>query len=185
MKKKLALFDLDGTLYDTRKVNYFSYKKALEKFNFSLEYNYFAKECNGKHYTTFLPALMGDIRYMDTVHELKKKFYGEFISEAVENVQLFTMIQCIKNEYHIGLVTTASRKNSEQILSYYDRMKLFDFIISQEDVEEKKPNPEGYIKAMQRCGIDKADTIIFEDSDIGIKAAEESGATVFVVRGFS
>ena len=37
MKAKLAMFDLDGTLFDTRSLNYLAYKAALEKFNFKLE----------------------------------------------------------------------------------------------------------------------------------------------------
>ena len=53
------------------------------------------------------------------------------------------------------------------------------------DVKKKKPDPEGFCKAMDYYQILKEDTIIFEDSDVGIEAAEKSGATVFVVRGFA
>ena len=184
VKTKLALFDLDGTLYDTRRVNFFSYKKALETVDCTLDYDYFSEYCNGKHYT-FLPMIMKDISHMEEVHELKKSYYSEFLSETIENEHLFRMILCMKQEYYIGLVTTASRKNSEEILKYHNRLDLFDFIISQEDVEKKKPDPEGFVKAMQRYGINPEDTIIFEDSEVGIEAAEQSGATVFVVRGFA
>ena len=39
-KNQLAIFDLDGTLFDTRMVNYLSYKKALNEFNAEIEYDY-------------------------------------------------------------------------------------------------------------------------------------------------
>ena len=42
MKTRLALFDLDGTLYDTRRVNFLSYQKALEQFGYTMDYEYFA-----------------------------------------------------------------------------------------------------------------------------------------------
>ena len=107
------------------------------------------------------------------------------LSETVENKHLFEIINAIRNEYYIVLVTTASRKNSEDILKYHNRLDEFDLIISQEDVKKKKPDPEGFCKAMDYYQILKEDTIIFEDSDVGIEAAEKSGATVFVVRGFA
>ena len=46
MKTRLALFDLDGTLYDTRRVNFLSYQKALEQFGYTMDYEYFANQCN-------------------------------------------------------------------------------------------------------------------------------------------
>ena len=55
--------------------------------------------------------------HMEEVHELKKKYYGDFLSETVENKHLFEIINAIRNEYYIVLVTTASRKNSEDILN--------------------------------------------------------------------
>lgn len=187
MRKKLALFDLDGTLYDTRMVNYLSYKRALGDLGERLDYGFFAKHCNGKHYTMFLPEILGrdGIESMEEVHRRKKRIYPEFLSEARENQHLFQIMQCMKRDYYIGLVTSASRKNCEDILRYYHRLGDFDLIISQEDVERKKPDPEGFRMAMERFGIPKEDTVIFEDSETGIQAADQSGATVFVVRGFA
>lgn len=46
MKKEyLALFDLDGTLFDTSEVNYFAYKDALEPFGIKLQKSFFVEEC--------------------------------------------------------------------------------------------------------------------------------------------
>lgn len=185
MKTKLAMFDLDGTLYDTRKTNYCSYKEALKQYNLDLDYDYFSKYCNGRHYTEFLPQIMGDSNNIDKVHAVKKAKYVEYLKETIENKYLFDIIKGLKNEYYIALVTTASRKNCEDILKYYKRLDEFDLIISQENVQKKKPNPEGFLKAMEYFGIRSDNSIIFEDSDIGIEAAVNSGAVVFTVKGFA
>ena len=66
MKTRLALFDLDGTLYDTRRVNFLSYQKALEQFGYTMDYEYFANQCNGRHYKTFLPEIMQSETHMET-----------------------------------------------------------------------------------------------------------------------
>lgn len=185
MKTKLAMFDLDGTLYDTRKTNYCAYKDALKQYHLDLDYDYFSKYCNGRHYTEFLPKIMGSCENIDKVHNIKKAKYAEYLKESIENKYLFDIIKGLKKEYYIALVTTASRKNCEEILKYHNRLKEFDFIISQEDVEKKKPDPEGFLKAMEHFGIQGDSSIIFEDSDVGVEAAVSSGAAVFIVKGYA
>lgn len=86
--------------------------------------------------------------------------------------------------YNIALVTTASKKNSEEILNFFNKKNLFELIISAEDVKNKKPDPEGFVKAMNYFNIDPKDTIIFEDSNVGIEAAIKSGANIFKVKKF-
>lgn len=55
MKKQgLIAVDLDGTLIDTVAVNAESYRRALESFGFTLDYDYYAAYCNGRHYRAFL-----------------------------------------------------------------------------------------------------------------------------------
>ena len=62
---------------------------------------------------------------------------------------------------------------------------MFDLVIAGEDVSKKKPEPEGYLKAMKHFDISPENSIIFEDSEVGILAGERSGAKVFVVKGYS
>lgn len=186
MKAKLAMFDLDGTLFDTRSLNYLAYKAALEKFNFKLDKEYFYSECNGRHYKVFLPQILNnDITYMEDIHRLKKEFYEKFLGEAIKNEHLFNIIKLMREEYYLAVVTTASRKNCEEILSKFDALSLFDLVIAGEDVSKKKPEPEGYLKAMKYFDISPENSIIFEDSEVGILAGERSGAKVFVVKGYS
>ena len=56
------------------------------------------------------------------------------------------------------------------------------FMISNEDVRVGKPNPEMYLTAMQRFGVDPKQCLIVEDNENGIKAARASGAHVMIVR---
>ena len=59
-KNKLAIFDLDGTLFDTKDVNFLAYKTALTELGYELDYNFFCKECNGKLYKEFIPMIIKD-----------------------------------------------------------------------------------------------------------------------------
>ena len=99
-------------------------------------------------------------------------------------MHLFWFIQAIKAEYYTAIVTTASKKNLLDILTHFNYLELFDLLITQEDVTHVKPDPEGFLKAMHYFGMDAEHTVIFEDSDVGVQAAQASGATVFVVNKF-
>lgn len=185
MRKKLAIFDLDGTLFDTKDVNFLSYKLALENYGYSLKYEYFCKECNGISYKKFLHEIIKDNKVsIDIIHKLKKELYSSNLKQAKINEHLFKMIELIREEYFLAIVTTASKKNCIEILTYFNKQSSFDLIICFEDIEHVKPNPEGFIKAMEFFDIEPKETIIFEDSPVGIEAAQRSGANVFIVNKF-
>ncbi|WP_238858799.1 HAD-IA family hydrolase [Clostridium sp. YIM B02569] len=185
MKKKLAIFDLDGTLFDTKDVNFLSYKHALEKYNYNLEYEYFCKSCYGISFEKFLPEIIKDNKVsIYDIHKLKKELYLSNLGQAKINNHLFNIIELLKEKYFLAIVTTASRKNCIEILEYFRKHDLFDLIISYDDVLHVKPNPEGFIKAMKFFNIEPRETIIFEDSSVGIEAARKSGAGVFRVNKF-
>lgn len=184
MNTKLALFDLDGTLFDTREVNYYAYKDALKLYGVGLDKDYFETRCNGRHYTEFLPGIMGTTKYMEDVHRAKKAAYASNLGKARANRHLFGIIPALKDSYYTAVVTTASRQNTLDILSFFDCGYLFDYLVTQEDIVRVKPDPEGFYIAMEHFGIKAQDTIIFEDSDVGVQAAKNTGATVMVVKQF-
>lgn len=184
MKKYLAMFDLDGTLFDTSEVNYYAYKDALAKFGIELDREYFIAKCNGRHYTEFLPKIMGSFEYIEEVHRIKKDLYQNNLCRARENSHMFRMIDSMKETYYVALVTTASKKNTMEILKYFGYDMLFDYVVTQESIINQKPNPEGFLFVMDHTGIDAKHTVIFEDSDVGIEAARKTGATVMIVDKF-
>lgn len=188
-KKKLAIFDLDGTLFDTKNVNFNAYSKALEKCGFqeTIDYQYYCTFCNGNNYKTFLPEIVKGIsdEEMKAVHNEKKIQYKYFIGLARKNEHLFSIIELMRDEYLTALVTTASKANTTDILSEFDVANRFDFIITQEDVTHTKPNPECFELALKSAGADKENAIIFEDSETGLKAAEASGISYVKVYGYN
>ncbi len=181
-----AIFDLDGTLFDTREVNYHAYYEAMREFGCKLDHEYFCKECNGRHYIDFLSKLMpGKEETWGKIHEAKKLLYGKYLDRARKNDRLFSLIDALKETgWRIALVTTASRKNTYQLLDFFKTQEVFDLILTGEDVEKKKPDPEGFLKAMDFFQADVGETVIFEDSQDGRAAAKASGALTLLVEGY-
>lgn len=188
-KNKLAVFDLDGTLFDTKNVNYKAYSEAIKLCGYDtvVDYEYFCAFCNGNQYKTFIPEIIPEIAYaeMEKIHKVKQQIYPDYLVYARKNEHLFSFIRIIRKEYITAVVTTASKVNTVEILKFFSVYDYFDFIVTQEDVKKKKPSPECFLKAMKKAGVDKSGTIIFEDSSIGLLAAEESGAEYIKVYGYN
>ena len=189
LKNKLAIFDLDGTLFDTKDVNYNAYQNAIKmvEIDVKIDYNDFCNLYNGKNYREFLPKIIPDIteEQMKNIHNFKKNIYTKYLDKAKKNNLLFAIIQEMKKSFFISIVTNASKKNVDDILEKFCVKDLFDLLITQEDIENPKPSAEGFLKVMDYFNISKENTIIFEDSEIGIQAAVKSGADYIKVYGYN
>ena len=60
---------------------FFHIQKALEQFGYTMDYEYFANQCNGRHYKTFLPEIMQSETHMEEVHELKRNIMVIFFQK--------------------------------------------------------------------------------------------------------
>jgi len=181
--KKLALLDMDGTLFDTNDVNFYAYNEAMNEAGFKMiEYDYYCKFCNGRHYTEFLPKFTDNKKEtIEQIHKRKKELYSSFLDKAKINNHLFNIIKAIIDSYYLAIVTTASKKNVNEILNYFQVYDIFDLILTADDIKKKKPDPEGFLKAMHFFNIEPENTLIFEDSIPGIEAARKTKATIFTV----
>ena len=119
------------------------------------------------------------------IHEKKQFHYLELIKK--NSVKLKTGVFRLIKELHKKkirkfIVTSSSRNQVELLIEYlFDGFNPFEFIISSEDVELKKPNPSPYLKAVQLSGIKKINSIVFEDSNPGLKSSLAVGLpTIFV-----
>ena len=109
------------------------------------------------------------------IHERKQFHCLELIKKNC--VTLKTGVYRLINELHRKkirqfIVTSSSRKQVDLLVKHlFNGLNPFEFIISSEDVELKKPNPLPYLKAINLSGIKKNNSIVFEDSNAGLKSS--------------
>lgn len=185
-KNKLIICDLDGTLFDTRRVNYHAYHEAVKLSGLpaDFDYNFYVNRCWGPTYKGFLPLMGVPVERFEEVHNLKKTLYEKNLKYAQENKRLFDIIEALSPTYHTCVVTSGSH-NSKDILKYFNRYDLFEMIFTIDDVKCGKPDPEGFFKAMDYFHVKPEQTIIFEDSSVGIEAARRTGASLCIVDDFN
>lgn len=184
---RLIITDVDGTLFDTAEVNYRAYRDICNGQGYRLTKDYYMEHMFGKHYKDYFRNMFpdADASFYENLHEQKKEVYPKYLSFAAENHHLINILNTMKKDYKLAVVSTACRQNTMDILRCFGLEDLFDLILTQEDVERVKPDPEGFLKAMEYFGVSPENTLIFEDSDVGIEGAIRSGANVMrVENGF-
>lgn len=180
----LAMFDLDGTLFDTEKANYLAYRDACGN-EFPLSSSFFHERCMSRNYREFLPELGVPEEMLSSIHAKKKNLYRKYFHEIRPNKALWDMAAAMKNSgIKLCLVTTASKKNTMELLSAFGKEEFFDLVVTQETVRALKPAPDAYIYAMEFFSVPPERSVIFEDSEPGIQAAMQTGASIFRIEKF-
>ena len=81
----------------------------------------------------------------------------------------------------MALATSTAAPFAQQRLERSGLIHYFDVIVTRSDVERPKPDPEPYLLAARRLGIDPAHCVAVEDSHAGVRSATAAGiATVMV-----
>jgi HAD superfamily hydrolase (TIGR01509 family) len=85
-----------------------------------------------------------------------------------------------------AIATSSGRKFVDQVLGQFSLKPRFEFVLTGEDIQHGKPEPDVYLLAADRLGIPCKQMMVLEDSQIGCQAATTAGAyTVAVPHGRS
>ena len=168
------LFDLDGTLVITDDIYFDVWYEILFKYNIILTEEIFNSFIQGNNDKYVLNTLLKNIDLqLEDLSKLKDKLFIENINKIKIIDGIYDFINQIKLSGHkICIVTNCNKNVAIEILKYIKIYKLLDFIISSDECKNGKPDPEPYIKSIQKYNITSDKCIIFEDSKSGILSAK-------------
>lgn len=187
MDIKAVIFDMDGVLIDAREWHYDSLNRALELFGYSISRADHLSRYDGLPTKQKLAMLSEFNRFPRGLHkfvnELKQSYTLEIVYTHCKPV--FTQeraLSSLKSQgYQLAVASNSVRASVEAMMNKSNLDTYLDVMMSNEDVSKSKPDPEIYIKTMERLGVTPAQTLIVEDNENGIRAARASGAHVLVV----
>ena len=177
-KFKAALFDLDGVVFDTEP-------------QYSVFWGGICRQYHPEH-----PGLEHEIKGQTLTQIYDRWFSGPLLAEQ-ESItsRLNDYEQQMRYDYIAGfealiatlrshgvrtaVVTSSNIPKMESVYRYQPGFKaLFDAILTSEDFDRSKPDPDCYQKAAQRLEAQSDECIVFEDSFNGLKSGRASGAVV-------
>ena len=174
--------DFDGTLVDTFEANLRAYQKAFSEVGLNLTADKY-RQCFGYRFERFMIAMaMTDERIWNYIREAKKDYYPLYFDYLKPNNALISLIEGFhKKGGKTAIASTARKENLMNVVRHIGVEEIFDLIYAGVDVKQGKPSPEIYEKAMNALDINPAETLIFEDSEVGIQAAKASGAHYMII----
>jgi beta-phosphoglucomutase len=180
-----VLFDMDGVLVDSEPVILAAAMAGLAEYGI---------QAKAEDFTPFIGT--GEDRFIGGVAEKYGLVYQTEMKTRV--YQIYQEIVPFKLKVYEGVVellTHLQEQGAKKALaSSADLVKItanlrvakipkdfFTAVISGEDVVQKKPAPEIYLKAAQKIGVPAANSIVVEDAINGIKAAKAAGMRCIAV----
>jgi len=186
----LVCFDLDGVLVRSKETHFEALNLALAELgeHFVIGYDEHVKKYDGLPTRQKLETLHAEKGLpkdqFERVWLRKQELTSSVISKHVKpNDELIALFRGLKDRgSKIYVCSNAIRQTTKMYLMRLGLMEWVDDYITNEDVRASKPNPEMYMRAMVRAGKSPRETLVVEDSSVGIEAAQASGANVMVVR---
>ena len=185
MKIQLVIFDLDGVLVEAKNIHYDALNEALGKYAISWQEH--LSTYDGLKTTQKLQMLTEQkglpIEEHEVIWETKQHITLQKLKELKPNQTLQSVMDALVNDgYKIAVCSNSIRKTVLTVLSKLGIMEYMDYIISNEDVQNSKPHPEMYWRAISKMGCLPEETLIVEDSPYGLLAASRSKAHILRVK---
>lgn len=186
-KYKAFIFDLNGTLIDDMKFHTDAWYEVLVKeLGTDLSYETVKAEMYGKN-AEVLARLLGEEYFdEDEVKKHSKAKEEKYQSLYKPNLKLLPGLEAFLAKAHekqtlMAIGSAAIMFNVDFILDNAGIRKYFKALISADEVDLSKPEPETFIKAAEALGVSPEDCLVFEDAPKGVEAAKNAGMDALVI----
>jgi beta-phosphoglucomutase len=177
---RAVLWDMDGTLLDSANYHWLSWREVLAAEGFELTRERFA-ESFGRRNDATLRAYFGEgfpLSEVDRIGAIKEARYRDMVRR--HGVELLPAVgrwlaRLKTDGWRQALASSASLLNVEAILGGLRIADFFDAIVSAEDVQTGKPDPEVFLVAAARVSAPPARCVVIEDAPAGLEAARLAG----------
>jgi HAD superfamily hydrolase (TIGR01509 family) len=192
MMNKLIIFDLDGVLIDSKEIHFNALNLALKEFGneFIISRDEQNSTFEGLTTKSKLNILTKTKNLPESLHyyvwKLKQSYSSALFMSVSVDQELINLFKFIRSSgIKIAVASNSIRETLDTCLKSLGLLDLIDYSLSNEDVDLPKPSPEMYNKVIEHFNTTPDKVVIFEDSPIGLMAAQASGAMVEPVRNRS
>ncbi len=175
---KAIIFDMDGTLVDSEKLHYQSWKIVLENhgvpsFSFE-EFLGYVGTSNEKIATEYHAAYNLKQTSAALVTE-KQQLHLKKLDEVEAMPGIFTVIHRFKEKLRLGIASSSHLIELQRIINVLNLEGIFEHIIGGDMITHRKPHPEIYQRSCALFGLSPEQCLAIEDSEPGVTAAKTAG----------
>ena len=178
---KNIIFDFDGVIVDSEVLASKAFSKYFSKFDQSIKEEQFYKYA-GKKTVEVIDLLSSKYKienketFTNEIFDIVAEVYSRDL-KLVDGAKDY--ISKSNKDHFIGSNSNKDRIMDGLKLVDLDKIFLSDHVYSFDMVERPKPDPDIYLKVLNDNSLNIQETIIIEDSGVGVKAASSAGVRVF------
>ena len=184
---KAIIFDCDGVIAESEISRFRHLKKlAEEKGHSGLDEKKHLKFLIGKRSRDLIVNVFGGKMSEKVIKEILEKSRQDwedspekFITE-IKGIR--EVCEKLRKDFVLAVASTATRKTVDATLNHLNLQRYFKTVMTGSDVKKVKPDPEVYLKTLEKLGLRSSECIAVEDSETGIAAAKEAGIKVVALR---
>ena len=193
---RAVIFDFNGIIVDDEPIHFRLFQKVLGEEGIELsEQAYYARYLGFDDRGAFSASFAENQRPLDDgkLKELIERKAGYYRDAIRNQVAIFPgvkrLVANLARTLPLAVASGALREEIETILKTADLGNYFKVIVSAEDVQHGKPEPEIFLKALavlnsqtqNRETIDAGECVVIEDSKEGIRGARRAGMKCLAV----
>ena len=178
---------MDGTLVDNIKIHFQAFAEMSKRYNVAAEAGGDFSQLNGRGnediITALFPAWLIEQKGVEGLGREKEEVYREIYAPIIEPTNgLVSFLERLRTEGFICAVgSSGPRENVDFVLDKCGIRDYFEVLISGDMVTRCKPDPEIFLMAASRLGLQPEECVVFEDSVSGVAAAKAAGMKVVAV----
>lgn len=182
----MVFFDMDGCVVDSEYTYVYAWHEVFKEYNIPIELEEILT-WRGKNNLAINQTINQYTNSMEEVLILRKIRDERFWLKMAKNeVNLKPFVHEIfdfldSKQIPFALVTSTPKEKASRILTHFNLIHRFKFMVFGDDVKESKPSPEMYLKAVTLSGFNQDECIAFEDSKNGIEACNKANVDVIYV----
>src|ERR671932_2071386 len=177
------IFDLDGVLVDSMLAHYKAWEIAFREvanINVDERMIYLLEGTRGSELvkTIFEQKGFSNHSLVEKVNSKKNEIFKTISNiDSYDGIrELVASLECYK-----AVVSGSAKEDVEAIIDRSFGKKLFDMIITADDIEKGKPDPYSFIIALRKMNLKPSQTIVVENAPLGVQAANNAGIKCIVV----
>ncbi len=174
------IFDMDGTVVDNMRVHNQTWQTVLADEGVQIDIDDFNRQTTGKKTPEILRLYLGEkatpaeiTRIAEKKEDIYRQVFRPYL-RAIAGLPGF-LEEARRLHIPVGLATSAGKTNIEYTLSGTGLKPYFDVLVGGDEVLQGKPDPEIFLMAARRLGVDASRCLVFEDALLGIEAACRAG----------
>lgn len=178
MPQICVIWDMDGTLIDSKELHYLTWQMALKKISLDLDRKVF-DEHFGKSNLISLPLYLGFQPDATLFQELLTFKEVSFQNQAPSKTHLFPGVSdwldyFKKNNFKQALASSAPMSNIQFLINQFEISGFFNTVLAGPDYPSK-PAPDIFLKAAELLEAEPHNCVVIEDSHVGVDGAKRAG----------